>query len=133
MPVLAAVAIGGAVIGAIGGAKSASASRAAAREQAALTYEQRTEEIRRMKISQASNLGRATAFAAASGVERQGTPDIYLKFMEKEQGRQIDFAERSAKLEREAIRHGAPGVGASNMAAAASLLQGVSSAIGAMG
>lgn len=112
------------------GAKSANkAARKAARLQANLTFEQRMEELRRGDLERAYTLGSVKARAAASGVEREGTPGEYVDFIDLELNKQRNFQRKAMYQERKAIREGAPGKSSGNLEAASSLLSGISGAV----
>ena len=135
MPVpLLVVAAGAAVLsgvaGAFGAKKANKAQRRAAKLQAAVTFDQRMEEIRRLSLEQDYTEGLVTASAAASGVEAQGSPTAYLKYVKREHGRRKQYAIKAARDERFAIEQGAPGSTSGNLQAASHLLSGISSAVG---
>lgn len=131
-PVIAAAAVAAVVSSAFsifGSSKAASQQREAARAQGHLTYAQRMEEIRRAELSNVYTQGQASAVAAAGGVEKQGTPQQTLSFMRTEFARQIDYSKDAAVQERKAIRSGAPGVGATNLANVGTAFAGLSQAL----
>jgi hypothetical protein len=119
--IAAAVSIGSSLLGLAGSSKSNSRAREAAKLQSNLTYEQRQEEIRRAILDQNQLLGRNRAAIGASNITFGGSSQQVLQGMQAEFAKDIAWRQRSADLEKTAIRKGGPGAGA-NWASAASAI-----------
>jgi hypothetical protein len=115
-------------IGVSSGLSSNKKAREAAKLQSELTYEQRMEEIRRLKQEQDYALGANRAAAFASGVRLTGTSSTqrFLTQMQSDFARDIGFRRRAATLEKNAIRKGASG---SNLATIASGVSSIGNSI----
>lgn len=113
---LGVASIGSSILGGLSASKKA---KSAARQQSRLTYQQRQEEIRRMRGTAAQEKGRAVAGVFASNVLMSGSSARYVKALNMENMREIAFARSAAIMERRAIRKGASGVGSGLYAQAA--------------
>jgi len=110
-PVSLALGAASLATGLLGSRKADKRAKRAANEQAALTFEQRQEEIRQTR--QANQMTRSMGRAAAYGsnLQMSGTTQKYLDAMRYENVREVAWAERAAEQERAAIRAGARGAG----------------------
>jgi hypothetical protein len=105
---VAAISIGSSLLG---GSSANKAAKDAAKQQAALTYRQRSEEIRRKALSDRQQLGLATAAVYASNLQMKGSSEKYVNAIDMENMRQQAFAQEARKREQEAILAGARGAG----------------------
>jgi hypothetical protein len=108
-----AVSIGSSILGMAGGLSGQKKAKDAAKKQAELTYIQRMEEIRKLRQQQQVVVGENVARAYASGVRVQkgGSTARFLNQVQSDFAADLNYRRGSAKLEREAIRKGAPGQG----------------------
>lgn len=106
-------ALGAASIGSsiLGGNKAKKAAKAAAKEQAKLTYRKRQEEIRQTEKEAKREKGAARAAVYASNLQYGGSSKRYVDELDYENMREIAWAKESAELEQRAIRKGAQGMG----------------------
>lgn len=127
--VAAGVAVVGGVAGMIGSSKAKKARKEAARKQAAFTFSQRMEEMRRRQLGMRDLEQTAVAGAYASNLDFSGSPKQYINSLKKEHQREVQWSKYAAEQERQAIRAGGktPGYSAAMVGQAAST---ISSAIG---
>lgn len=111
--IAAGISIGSSLLGVAGGLSSQGDAKEAAKKQAELTYIQRMEEIRRLKQEQQTVMGENAARAYASGVrvKKGGSTARFLNQVQSDFAADINFRRGSAKMERNAIKAGAPGSG----------------------
>jgi len=107
------VAIVGTASSIMGGRAANKAAEEAAKDQAALTFRQRQEEIRLQKSSNQQQKGLTIAKIGASNILKTGSAARFLNSMNTENMRQVAFAQDAARLEKSAIEKGARGAGAS--------------------
>ncbi len=99
---IASLAIGGSSI--LGGFSAKKKARKQARANAQLIRMETAETIRRTREQDKQVLGQTIAIAGGAGVlTNTGTPDTYLKKMQSEQAKNIDWINKSAE---QAIRAG---------------------------
>ena len=128
------VAIAGAslVSGVMGGRAANKAAAEAADEQAKLTFARRQEEIR-MKVAQAKQVkGTAVAQVYSSNLQMSGSSKRYFGALNTENMREIAYAKDAALKERDAIKKGAGGAGASLFANAGQQLGAIAGSLAAM-
>lgn len=121
--IAAGVSIGSSVLGIAGGLSSNQKAREAARRQAKLTFAQRMEEITRVQSEQRQVMSENEARIGASNILMSGSAARVMDSVRAGFARDIAWRRESARLEKRAIRKGAPG-GSADMATVA---QGVGS------
>ena len=107
--VAAGVAVGSAVMGTMSSLKANKKAKRATKAQAKLTYTQRMEEIRRVRGEQDFVTGQNVAAVAASNLQMTGSSKRAFEATQQQFAGDIAFRTEAARLERTAIRKGAPG------------------------
>lgn len=119
MAIMAAIAIGAAVVGAYQSYKGGKDAKAAAGRAGELNYEnimaETAESIRRAEMSQEQAYGSAIAALGGSGVLREGTPDIGLNAMQTEFTRQNVWEQEAGQRRADIARETGQDVGAAAM------------------
>ena len=105
----AAIQIGSSVLGGIAGSSAQKKAKRAAKKQAELTYRTRMEELRRRADEQEGILGYNRAAIGASNILFSGSAQRAYEDTETQFARERFWMRDAAKLERAAIRDGAPG------------------------
>jgi len=105
---VAAVGVASSIFGGVSANKKA---KAAAKEQANLTFMKRMEEIRQKKTAADRQQGQAVATVGASNLQMSGSTKRYVDALDMESMREISFAQDAARREKKAIKKGAQGAG----------------------
>lgn len=105
----AVVSIGSAIGGIAGGLSSNKKARSATRLQAKMTYRTRMEEIDRLRDEQDRVIGANRANIAASNLLETGSSKRFLDAVKSDFAHDIAWRQEAARMERRAIRKGAPG------------------------
>ena len=129
--VYAGIAIGGAVLGGIGSLRGSRGQAKAQEAQADLTRQTGAEAARRMERGQERTLGEATAGVYASGVQMGGSSEAYVRDMQAEQARELQWLKDATEQRARAIEKGAAvGLQAGRIGAVAGAAKGVSGGLG---
>ena len=129
--VYAGIAIGGAVLGGIGSLRGSRGQAKAQEAQADLTRQTGAEAARRMERGQERTLGEATAGVYASGVQMGGSSEAYVRDMQSEQARELQWLKDATEQRARAIEKGAAvGLQAGRIGAVAGAAKGVSGGLG---
>lgn len=107
MAILAGIAVGTAVAGGIGRARGAKQAQGAAKDQARLMRQTTAEAARRLERGQERTLGQAKAGVYASGIEMSGTSERYVRDMQSEMARELDWLKKSGESAASAMEKGA--------------------------
>lgn len=121
--IAAGLSIGSSLLGVAGGLKANKEAKKAAERQAKMTFLQRQEEIRRAKNEYEGITSYNKAAIGASGLRFTGSPMSALQNIQNQFSEDIQWRDSSARMERRAIREGAPG----RSADLATIAQGVGS------
>ena len=103
----AGVQIGGAVLGGIGRGRGNRKAQSAAKDQAGMVRDTTAEAARRMELGQKRTLGHAEAGVYASGIQMSGSSEAYVKDMQSEQAKELQWLKDAGESRAKAIEKGA--------------------------
>ena len=103
----AGVQIGGAVLGGIGRGVGNRKAHKAAQDQAGNVRKTTDEAARRMELGQKRTLGHAEAGVYASGIQMSGSSEAYVKDMQSEQAKELQWLKDAGEDRAKAIEKGA--------------------------
>ena len=105
--IAAGVTIGSSILGGVGRLRGNKQAEAAARQQADLVRQTTAEAARRMERGQERQLGEATAGVYASGIHMSGSSEAYVRDMQAEQARELQWLKDAGESRAQAIEDGA--------------------------
>lgn len=109
--IAAGVSIGSSLLGMASGLSANSDARDAAKKQSQLTYFQRQNEIRQIQKQQDQIVGGNVAKVFAGNLQMSGSPRNFVKQVQNDFSQELAFRRTAARLERDAIKSNAPGLG----------------------
>jgi hypothetical protein len=120
----------GAVSGFLGGKKAAKQAKKAGQMSANLKIMETNENLRRTQFAQTQVMGEARAKVFASNLQMKGSPQDYLRILQSEQRKELDWMKKAGTLEANAIKAGGQATARSLMTSAtSSLLTGLASSV----